>query len=467
MSSSTSDMEFRNLTEEEKQFVSGKKWQSREGNRIIESDAHIERRDEKSEISNIEWASMLKEKYENLKQCCNEIFPGLWLSLEFELSIQKILNIEDCTLPFAGIVLGRPSSLKTLGIELFRNWHHVYYTDNFSAKSFVSHSTSVKREKLAEIDMLPKIKNKLFLSPELSPTFAKRDDDLIETLGILTRILDGRGYESDTGAHGHRGYNEPMMFVWIGAAVDIPHKVHKYLGTLGPKLYFLRLPETKLSEDDYCKNLDKDFSDRVSKIQAPLSDYLNWFEKAPNYKLDKRSRLNKMSWDFSKDDKAADRFIYRLGNLLAHLRGVVTTWETRETQGLDYAYAMSTIEDPSRARTQLRNLARGHALSLGRNYITIQDLEIVVKVVLSTASMERVRVLELLLHSRGKLSTSQIMVCLNTSNNTAKRTMAEFKALGLVNEFESEHDNSEKIIKLRDEFDWFLTEEFLKLLSPP
>ena len=43
-------------------------------------------------------------------------------------------------------------------------------------------------------------------------------------------------------AEGHRGYSGKMMFTWVGAAVDIPHKVHKYLGTLGPKLYFLRLP---------------------------------------------------------------------------------------------------------------------------------------------------------------------------------------------------------------------------------
>jgi hypothetical protein len=58
----------------------------------------------------------------------------------------------------------------------------------------------------------------------------------------MTRILDGNGYESDSGTQGHRGYSGKMMFTWIGAAVDIPHKVHKLLGTLGPKLYFLRLP---------------------------------------------------------------------------------------------------------------------------------------------------------------------------------------------------------------------------------
>ena len=146
----------------------------------------------------------------------------------------------------------------------------------------VSHSTAVKKEELAKIDMLPKIKNKFLLTPELSPTFAKKDDDLIEILGILTRILDGHGYESDTGAHGHRGYNEPMMFVWAGAAVDIPYKVHKYLGTLGPKLYFLRLPNNSHSEADYYNNLDIDFGDKLDRIRIALFDYLEWFESCPD-----------------------------------------------------------------------------------------------------------------------------------------------------------------------------------------
>lgn len=250
-----------------------------------------------------DWQLQLVSKYQNLRNTCNDNLPGLWDSLEFELAIQKILNIADCTLPFAGIVLGRPSSLKTVGIELFRMWHSVFYTDSFSAKSMVSHSTAVKKEELAKIDMLPKIKNKYLLTPELSPTFAKKDDDLIEILGILTRILDGHGYESDTGAHGHRGYNEPIMFVWAGAAVDIPYKVHKYLGTLGPKLYFLSLPNNPHSESDYYNNLDLDFGDKLARIRAALFDYLQWFESCPDMELDKESGLQKMTWDFSKNEE--------------------------------------------------------------------------------------------------------------------------------------------------------------------
>ena len=155
-----------------------------------------------------QWQTKLFEKYTNLKDVANDNLSGLWDSLEFELSIMKILNIRDCTLPFAGILLGAPSSLKTVVIEALREWINVFYTDSFSAKAFVSHGTAVKKEVLEQIDLLPKIKNKLFLTPELSPTFSKKDDDLVEILGIMTRVLDGHGYESDTGAHGHRGYTE-------------------------------------------------------------------------------------------------------------------------------------------------------------------------------------------------------------------------------------------------------------------
>jgi hypothetical protein len=233
------------------------------------------------QISADEWAAEVKKRYQKLYEIVEQKLPNLWPSLEFELSIQKILNVKDCTIPFAGIVLGNPSSLKTVGIELFRKWHHVYYTDNFSAKAFVSHSTAIAKENLVEIDMLPKIKDKCFLTPELAPTFAAKDDDLIQVLGIMTRILDGHGYESDTGAHGHRGYNEKIMFVWIGAAVDIPYKVHRYLGTLGPKLYFLRLPKANKTEEDYYKQLNDNFEQNLNEIQNTLFDYQKWFVICP------------------------------------------------------------------------------------------------------------------------------------------------------------------------------------------
>jgi hypothetical protein len=114
--------------------------------------------------------------------------------------------------------------------------------------------------------------------------------------------------------------------------------------------------------------------------------------------------------------------------------------------------------------TQLYNLARGHALVNGRNWIAKADISIVIKVVLSTASIERVTIFDLLIAHNGTLTTSLICKSLNITNHTAHRTMAELQALELVEiESKSEHQNSEKQIILKPDFDWFVSEEFSKL----
>jgi hypothetical protein len=415
------------------------------------------------QISVQEWQAGVSERYQSLRNTVKANIPSLWPGLEFVLSAKSILNIKGCTLPFAGILLGPPSCLKTVNIELFRKWPQTYYTDNFSARSFVSHSTAVPREQLEEIDMLPRIKGKLFLTPELAPTFAAKDDELIQVLGIVTRILDGHGYESDTGAHGHRGYNERMMFVWVGAAVDIPRKVYKHLATLGPKLYFLRLGRsTNKSEDDYYEEIDHDFEAKIKEIRDALFEYLKYFEICRHAAVE--NGLPKILWNDTEDEEAAERQIIKLGQLLARLRGVVSTWETHGTQGSDYSYSIPTIEEPGRAITQLRNLARGHALSKGRNHITSEDIPIVIKVVLSTASIERATIFGVLIAAKGTLTTSQITASLNITAHTGHRTMTELSALGLGDISSlTEQLNSEKKITLKPEFSWFLSEEFQRL----
>src|SRR5687767_4036286 len=191
-----------------------------------------------------EWRTNLKQKYDNLKTVVDEQIPGLWLPLEFSISIKCILNIRNISLPFIGIILGPPSSLKSVAVDMLKEARDTFATDNFSPKSLVSHNSNMTEEELQENDLLPKMKDNMFLVSELAPLFGIRDDDLANIFGIITRIADGNGYFSDSGAKGHRGYPGPLMFVWVGAAVDIPYKVHKMLSLLGPKLYFLRLPMT-------------------------------------------------------------------------------------------------------------------------------------------------------------------------------------------------------------------------------
>jgi hypothetical protein len=134
-----------------------------------------------------DWSSSkLFDKYENLKNITLNNMPEIWVGLEFALSVKTILNIEGCTLPFAGILLGSAGSAKKAIIQLFRDHENTFYTDIFTPKSLVSHNSSVKKEKLKEVDMLPRLRNRFFLTPELSPIFSSREDELLQMLGILT-----------------------------------------------------------------------------------------------------------------------------------------------------------------------------------------------------------------------------------------------------------------------------------------
>ncbi len=206
------------------------------------------------------------------------------------------------------------------------------------------------------------------------------------------------------------------------------------------------------------------FVERKNAVKAALSDYFQWFDQCPIGKSDVKNELIKIEWESSKDEENALELIIRLAQLLASLRGFAVTWETKDTQGSGYAYGTPTIEHPTRAITSLANLAKGHALLEGRMHITMSDIPLLIKTVLSTAPVERVMIFDLLLNSGGELNASDIEDFLNISRPTALRTMTELKILGLVNlTQESESSNSVRTIKLKKEFEWFLSDEFKRL----
>lgn len=436
-----------------------------------------------------EWQLTLQQKYSSLHDVVQKYIPEVWLGLEFELSVLRILNLYDNTLPFIGLILGRPGSGKTVIVSLLRKWYYTYFKDSFTPKAWQSHSTAVKsKEELEQIDMLPQIRGKLFLTAELSPMLTKKEDELAEIIGTIVRLADGQGLSTHSGAHGGRQEGN-TMFTWVGAAVDIPNKVYRMLSTLGPKWYHFRLPFKEKTESDLMREAISDvkFSIKEQEIEKVLFDYLKWFEIAPNAILPPSddviantttpSKKAIIEWDESRNVKEAHEYIVKLTLLLSHLRCAVQTWEDYESHE-DLNYQASICEDPSRTRYVLYNLARGHALLTGRNYITIEDIPVVVKTVLSTAQIDRVSVFSLLISMKdAKLTTAQIMRFLNKTKHPALKTMTEFKAIGLVDMYDVEVETqahkqsgqeysiktSTKQIALKDEFKWFLTEEFDQL----
>jgi hypothetical protein len=204
----------------------------------------------------------------------------------------------------------------------------------------------------------------------------------------------------------------------------------------------------------------------VSKV---FFDYLEYLESCPRMEPDaEMNNIPRLKWDATNQiERQAKLFIARLSELLSRLRGTVPTWETAGTQGLEFAYSSAHVEDNTRAAQQLYNLARGHALSQGRQHITVyDDLPLIVKVVLSgAASIERVKVINTLLEKTdgNYLNAGELAEINRTSENTAKRVMAEFRALGLADVINIGEDRPLWQMRLHSDLSWFLTDEFKKL----
>src|SRR5918996_2166970 len=299
-----------------------------------------------------DWRDGLLKRYKIMKEVTERHFPHAWDGVDFTLSVLRILNIDGCALPFAGIILARSGGNKTLSSGMLIPWPYVYYTRKFTAKAFVSHNTAVAAEDLKKIDMLPKIRFKMLLTPELAPIFSAKDDELLENIGIITSILDGKGYTSDSGAHGQRGYFGNYMFVWVGAAVDFPYRVHKLLSSLGPKLYCFRLPYIDPTDEEVEYGMNEKFEAKRREVQEAVINYLIWFETCPLLVEDPETRLPKIQWDSSRDDRAARKHLTKLAKLLGKLRCHVEIWSQRqpgEHEYLEYGYSIPNPEDPTRA----------------------------------------------------------------------------------------------------------------------
>ena len=124
-----------------------------------------------------------------------------------------------CDQPTSTILVGPSSSGKTLAsrfIDAVALRNRFYRTDDFTPAAFVSQIANKSEKQLRKVDMLPKIRNKCMITPELAPLFKDDRKQMLKNFGIITRVMDGEGYWRDSGTHGGRGYTGDYNFAWIG-----------------------------------------------------------------------------------------------------------------------------------------------------------------------------------------------------------------------------------------------------------
>lgn len=359
---------------------------------------------------------------EEVEKIIKKNFPSIWFETKACLSACATLclkNLNGC--PSLNLV-GNPSGEKTTVLSFFYGHKNTYISDDFTPRSFVSHSTNVKFEELENIDLLPRIKNKILITPELAPLFESPKDKLIDNFATLTRVLDGEGLNRDSGTHGHRGYCGDYKFIWLGATTPLRASVWNIMGKIGNRLFFLNMREKNRNDLDYLDMFKgRAYEEKVKECRGVIRSFLdNHFEL---------NKVRSVEWDAENDIFILQEII-KYAQFLSKLRTSLMLWKSEG--GNDYEFNFPVTEEPPRAINSLYNLAKGHALINGRNFLKSEDLEIVKAVCFSTMPHDRSEFLKLLSKYEGKLTTSQIQTELNCSDETARKTMKIFEIIGIV-----------------------------------
>jgi len=390
-------------------------------------------------------------------------FPRAWPMTEAALATVAQLFLEDQSACAALTFQGPPASLKTTVLSFFSGHPLTVWVDSFTPKAFVSHMASVSEEQLQEQDLLPQIRNKVLVVPELAPIFTKPSENLEETLGLLVRVFDGQGLSTVSGARGKRGYEGDYRFAWLAATTPINYNVWRALARLGSRWLFFESDSEEITDAELVQNVTspQSYRERVEECRnavVVLLDYLRF----------KHGGARSVRW--KRNEKQQSAVIAQLARLLSHCRGDVGITHAKTLEGDAYfSFTMPVIEQPHRLVSLLYDLARGRALLYGRESIDNSDLPLVASVALASMPSDRAKLLQGLIENEGKLTSEDVQRLLKVSQPTASRLMELFSALGVVEKEDLgdvgfEGGRPKQVIVLNTRFKWLLDPAFRELL---
>ena len=378
-------------------------------------------------------------------------FPAYTPPAEICASVFGQLLLNDVANPFALCLVDVPSSGKTITLNFFDVPELAYTSDSFTPASFVSHASNIKREELTKVDLLPRIRYRVMIVRDLAPIFGAKDDELLKTLGILTRALDGEGLRINSGVHGSRGYQGDYLFMLLAGTTPIMPRVFKVMGTLGSRLFFLQLhSRTKSHGQLVSQNRGESRQEKERICREATDSFLRtlWTTNPDGVK-----------WDKEADPENCLLVIARCAELLAALRGTIQVWEVSNGDGLNHT--VPVIEQPDRINCLLCNLARGHALLRRRRRIETEDLAPVLELTFDSAPMVRAQVFRGLLKNGGALKTGKVEELLRCSTPTALKEMEALSVLGVADKVKVPQESGQQGFELllADKFRWFMSDE--------
>ena len=394
-------------------------------------------------------------EFSHVHDTISKNFPSLWPAVEAGLSTCATLLLSDNVNPVALIYVGPSSAGKTTVANMFegaavKGSEIVYRTDKFTPASFVTHSAKATEVQLAKADLLPKIRFKILLTPELSTIFRGKPDELAERFSIITRVLDGQGLTTDSGTHGRRGYTGDYLFAWIGCTTPFNDAVWEVMAQLGSRLFFCVMDAgtTSTIEDMVKAHSEMEsYKDKVTVCQKEVGQFVE-------HLFTRFDGVRGVQWNAQGDPREVLTRIAQCAMLLAVSRTPIP-----KDAGIT-----PQPESPLRANSVLYNLARGHALVHGRTQLSLEDLPMVARIAVSSIPQEPRKVLLALAKNEGRpLTVKQVESTGVGSRHTAERVMDALDQLGVMM-FEREGNGKASRLSIRPEWAWSMEEDFRSLL---
>jgi hypothetical protein len=295
---------------------------------------------------------------------------------------------------------------------------YVYRSDKFTPKSFVSHATNVSREKLAGVDLLPQLRNKVLITKELAPLFRGREDELTETFSILIPVLDGKGFTSNSGAQGRRGYQADILFNWIGATTPFPRRTYQLMYQLGTRLLFYEVPAVAPDEAQLTEyTLRDDTGLGEIECRKAVNDILiRFFSDFP---------VGKVPTEAVEIGAELAHQIAQWALFLTYCRRSIET----ERIGNDYTpISAGTPEGPFKILDYLKMIARGHALLHERSEVADEEIKLVEHVAISSIP-RHLRPIVRKLQKDGRITSTECAKLCSVTQPTARRYLLEASLL--------------------------------------
>jgi hypothetical protein len=391
------------------------------------------------------------ENIVRLDRTINRYYPNLLSSVHAALAVFGAMALKDRTKPLSLILEGSSGFGKTAVLQMAfplkdaATGVPVYRSDKFTPKAFVTHAANVKAEDLRNMDLLPKLKGKVLMTKELAPIFRGREEELKENFSTLISVLDGKGFTSDTGMRGQRGYKDNIIFNWIGATTPLPPATHRLMSQLGTRLLFFEVPVTRPTEEEL---LAYAASDDAGDAEVECQKSVNWF-------LEEFFRLHPVG---SVDPKTIAIPEVLLKQLVRWARFLVTARAEvkSEKAAADWEpIAAMPPEGPFKVINYLKELARGHALVHGRVEVNEGDIALVADVAVSSIPGHLRPIVRELRSAMGRVTSKRCEEVCRVSRPTARRYLKELAVLGVGDLTEGDPARNEPDrLQLSGQFQW-------------